>query len=75
MRVWIDGDMCTGVALCETSCPEVFAMANDGVAHVLSPDGALLPSRTPAPFASALLEDVLEAAEGCPEDCIFIETD
>ncbi len=31
MRVWIDAELCTGVALCERACPDVFAMAGDGV--------------------------------------------
>ena len=73
MKVWIDGDLCTGVALCEQACPDVFAMADDGIAHVRTPDGALQPSRTAVPFADARLESVIEAAEDCPEECIFIE--
>jgi ferredoxin len=73
MRVWIDGEQCTGVALCEQACPEVFAMAPDGIAHVLDAAGQMLPDKTAAPFANELLESVLEAAEGCPEECIFIE--
>jgi ferredoxin len=72
MQVWIDGDLCTGVALCETSCPEVFVMVDDGIAHVVGPDGPA-PSGVAVPFAEEYLEDVLEAAEGCPEDCIYIE--
>jgi len=73
MRVWIDPDLCTGVALCERTCPEVFAMAGDGVAHVKSPSGQLQAGRVAAPFADSLLEMVIEAAEDCPEECIFIE--
>ncbi len=73
MRVWIDGELCTGVAMCEATCPEVFAMASDGIAHVVDASGQMLPSNTAAPFANELIESVLEAAEGCPEDCIVIE--
>lgn len=73
MRVWIDPDLCTGVALCERSCPEVFAMAGDGIAHVKSPTGELAPGRTAVPFADTLLDSVIEAAEDCPEECIYIE--
>lgn len=73
MKVWIDADLCTGVALCEQTSPEVFAMAGDGVAHVKGPDGHLQPSMTAVPFADALLDSVIEAAEDCPEECIFIE--
>lgn len=74
MRVWIDGELCTGVALCEGTCPQVFAMASDGIAHVVDPSGNVLADRTMAAFADEHLEDVLEAAEDCPEECIFIET-
>lgn len=73
MKVWIDGDLCTGVALCEGSCPEVFAMADDGIAHVVDPAGNLLPNKAQAALSDELVESVLEAAEGCPEECIFIE--
>ena len=73
MRVWIDGDLCTGVALCETACPEVFAMADDGIAHVVDPRSGLLPSKSAVVFDDGLIEAVLEAAEGCPEECIYIE--
>jgi len=73
MRVWIDGDLCTGVALCERACPEVFAMADDGIAHVVGLDRQLLPSNTAGHFADTLLESVIEAAEDCPEECIFID--
>lgn len=73
MKVWIDGHLCTGVALCEKSCPEVFVMMDDGIAHVVGPTGEPVPSGVAAEFPQELLEDVLEAAEGCPEECIFIE--
>lgn len=73
MKVWIDGEMCIGVALCADKCPEVFAMADDGIAHVKAADGTVLPDRTPVEFADTLLDGVIEAAEECPEDCIFIE--
>jgi ferredoxin len=48
-------------------------MAGDGVAHVKSPSGQLQAGRVAAPFADSLLEMVIEAAEDCPEECIFIE--
>jgi ferredoxin len=48
-------------------------MASDGVAHVVSADGQLQPGRTAVPFADSLLESVIEAAEDCPEECIYIE--
>ena len=73
MKVWIDGDLCTGVALCERACPDVFVMAGDGIAHVRSVDGIVHPSRTAVLFPDDRVEAVIEAAEDCPEECIFIE--
>ena len=71
MQVWIDGELCTGVALCETSCPEVFVMADDGIAHVVGAQGPA-PSGMAVSFSDDYLEAVIEAAEGCPEECIYI---
>ena len=48
-------------------------MANDGIAHVIDAAMNPLPSRTAIDFASPLLENVLEAAEACPEECIYLE--
>lgn len=73
MRVWIDGEACTGVGLCESACPDVFKMASDGIAHVVDRSGSVLPSGAAAEFADSLLEGVIEAAEDCPEECIYIE--
>ena len=73
MKVWIDPDLCTGVALCQQACPEVFVIASDGIAHVVAPDGRAAPGRTAVDFADSLLESVLEAAEDCPEECIYLE--
>ncbi|MFP4589016.1 MAG: ferredoxin [Candidatus Bipolaricaulota bacterium] len=30
----VDEDLCTGCGLCEQTCPEVFELGGDGVAHV-----------------------------------------
>lgn len=85
MKVWIDQDLCTGDGLCEELAPDVFfgnddglfyvkeAEANfgeerlfDGVAH---PAGAEGMARIP----EGQLEAVIESAEECPGECIFIE--
>lgn len=88
MRVWIDQDLCTGDGLCAEICPSVFQMHDDGLAYVkevswpnifgAGGEGsrpALQMSMGCARIPEHLLEDVIEAAEECPGECIFIETD
>lgn len=85
-RVWIDQNLCTGDGLCVEIAPDVFQMHDDGLAYVkeaswpnlLGPDGtgpgpkyqmgeglAVVPEK--------LLDDVIESAESCPGECIFLE--
>jgi ferredoxin len=86
MKVWIDQDLCTGDGLCTEIAPDVFMMSDDGLAYVkeaswpnlLGPDGKgdgplLQMSSGMANIPEAILEDVIEAAEDCPGECIFIE--
>jgi ferredoxin len=78
MRVWIDQDLCTGDGLCVDHCPDVFVQLEDGIAYVAEvgvplndPGGsgslAVVPERH--------VRAVVEAAEVCPGECIFIELD
>jgi ferredoxin len=72
--VRVDQDLCTGDGLCVQLAPEVFEFDVDGLAYVKAADGTLLTepgARTPVP--SRCVHDVLESAEGCPGDCIFVE--
>lgn len=76
MKVWIDQDLCTGDALCEEIAPDVFVMLDDGLAYVKdgdtiysNPGGADGLATVPA----GLEEEVIESAEECPGECIFIE--
>lgn len=76
MRVWIDQDLCTGDGLCEEICPDVFTLQDDGLAYVKqesnvfnSPGG----STQMAAVRADLEEAVVEAAEECPGECIFVE--
>lgn len=81
LKVWIDQDLCTGDGLCAEICPSVFVMQDDGLAYVRegekifskahgNPEGA----EGMASFDEKLLESVIEAAEECPGECIFIES-
>ena len=74
MKVWIDQDLCSADGLCSDTCPSVFAMGDDGVAHVLLADGKLGDGREDMALVPAELEqDVLDAKADCPADCIFVE--
>lgn len=76
VQVWIDQDLCTGDGLCEEIAPSVFTLLDDGLAYVKeggealsSPGGAESMATVPGGMEDA----VIEAAEECPGECIFIE--
>ena len=85
MKVWIDQDLCTGDGLCEETAPDVFFGMDDGLFYVKeSPenfcteklfDGVANPgvAEGTARFPDGLVDAVIEAAEECPGECIFIE--
>lgn len=85
MKVWIDQDLCTGDGLCAELAPNVFVMHTDGLAYVkdpswpnlMGPDGKggepKLKMVETASFPDSMLDDVIQAAEDCPGECIFIE--
>ena len=86
MKVWIDQDLCTGEGICAEIFPPIFEMADDGLAYVkeehwkslAGPDGgkgdpALKMAEGTASVSEELLEAVVESAEECPGECIFIE--
>jgi ferredoxin len=78
MRVWIDQDLCTGDGLCLDHCPDVFVQLEDGIAYVAD-EG--FPLNDPGGSGSLAWvsernrQAVIDAAEGCPGECIFIEVD
>ena len=78
MRVWIDQDLCTGDGLCVDHCPDVFVQLEDGIAYVAEA-GVILNdpggSGSLAQVADRHLQSVVEAADVCPGECIFIEMD
>lgn len=76
MKVWIDQDLCTGDGLCEEIAPSVFTLLDDGLAYVKEgekvfnePGGA----DGMASFDDSTTDSVVEAAEECPGECIFVE--
>ena len=85
MRVWIDQDLCTGDGLCEEIAPATFFGQDDGLFYVKESaedfghetlfDGKANPAGSDgmARIPEGGLEGVIEAAEECPGECIFIE--
>ena len=72
--------MCTGDGLCAEIAPDVFVMMPDGLAYVqengkiyAAAAGNLEGSAGLASFSDDRIDDVVEAADDCPGECIFIE--
>ncbi|MGA3219175.1 MAG: ferredoxin [Acidimicrobiales bacterium] len=72
MKVWIEQEFCTGDALCEDLCPEVFEIRDDSLAYVKKTDGAQ--AGNPVMMVSDELEAaVLDAQAQCAGECIYVE--
>ena len=61
MRVTVDESLCSGCAVCEVTCPEVFMIGDDGIATVLVES-----------VPSGVEEACREAADECPSEAITI---
>ena len=59
MKPSVDADLCIGCGLCEEECPEVFAIRDDGLAHVIAVD--------PDPESYGCIRD---SADLCPTEAI-----
>lgn len=82
MKVWIDQDLCTGDGLCVEIVPDIFFMADDGLAYVKDVDEKpdfttprLRMAQGLAAVPDSLIEAVIEAADECPGECIFLEVE
>ncbi len=80
MKVWIDQDLCTGDGLCEEIAPDVFVLLDDGLAYVRDgekvyavAEGNEEGAKGLASIPDGQLDLVVESAEECPGECIFIE--
>lgn len=76
MRAWIDQDLCTGDGLCLDHAPDVFVQLEDGIAYVAQFGEALNDPGGSGSLAWVSARDeqaVINAALGCPGECIFIE--
>jgi ferredoxin len=75
-QVWIDQDLCTGDGICAEISPEVFVLLDDGLAYVKDGSGVKSDPGGPNGLVSVPdneLEGVIESAEECPGECIFLE--
>jgi len=57
-KVIVDAGTCVGCGLCEQSCPEVFEVQGDGIAHVKA--------------HTCATHNLQEISEQCPVDCIKV---
>jgi len=85
VTVWIDPTECMGAGTCEQLVPEVFVARTDGLWAVKeageffgvervfdgtqAPEGIGGKARVP----EGLIDPVVEAAEQCPGECIYLE--
>ena len=79
MKVWIDPDLCMGAGTCEQIAPDVFHAKGDGT-WVVKEHGKHFGQETIFDRAGGLArvpdsqhQLVLDAAEDCPGECIFVE--
>ena len=75
MKVWIDQDLCTGDGLCAEIAPDVFVMEDDGLAYVAEAGVRILGegAEALASVPDGQVDAVIESAEDCPGECIYIE--
>ena len=62
MKATIDRDGCIGCGLCPSICPEVFRMADDGLAETIVEE-----------VPSGVTDSAKEAADSCPVSVIHID--
>lgn len=62
MKAKVDKDICIGCGLCESVCPEIFSIEDDGLAVAIEGD-----------ILESLNEQAEEAKDGCPVSAIEIE--
>lgn len=64
MKAIVDPDECTGCGTCESICPDVFELRDDGLSHVIDEDPP-----------ESLNDCIEEAMDECPVEAITIAED
>ncbi|MCK9898269.1 ferredoxin [Frankia sp. AgB32] len=74
LRVRVDQDACTGDGLCVQLAPGVFEFDVDGLAYVKDDSGELKTAAgTYVPVPLPIVDAVVDAADECPGNCIYVE--
>jgi ferredoxin len=72
VQVSIDQTLCRGDCICEQICPRVFALDEDGIAHVVADGGFLMGADGWAQAPEGAEDLVLDAARECPSQAILV---
>ena len=59
MKLRVDKDICIGCGACGAICPDVFEIDDDGLATAIVDE-----------VSEEIMEDAIDAKEGCPVDAI-----
>ena len=62
MKAKVIEDQCIGDGICADTCPEVFVMGDDGLAHVITDE-----------VPAGAEDNTKDAASACPTEAIEIE--
>lgn len=62
MKATVDQELCIGCGVCESVCPEVFQMNDEGLAEAIKGE-----------IEQAVMEEAKQAQTECPVEAITIE--
>jgi len=62
MKAFVDKDKCIGCGLCESICPKVFRMTDEGVAEAIDSE-----------LDDSVIDDAKDAEAQCPVEAIKVE--
>jgi ferredoxin len=62
MKMLIDADLCTGQSVCEGIRPDIFAVGDDGIVHLVTEE-----------YTEADREDLVDAVYQCPTQALRLE--